>query len=73
MSVQWLAASAALACPVCDTDTGQQVRAGIFDEDFARNLLLTLLPFPVLLTIVAAIHFGLPGRAARQNREKHAR
>lgn len=46
------------ACPVCHTETGQQVRAGIFDENFGRNIALTLLPFPFLFAIVAVIHFG---------------
>ena len=53
-------ATASLACPVCHTETGVEVRAGIFDEQFAKNVALTLIPFPVLVGIVAAIHFGLP-------------
>ena len=58
----------AAACPVCDTETGKDVRAGIFDEDFGRNAVLTLLPFPVLLAAVAMIHFGFPtmGRPAHR-------
>jgi hypothetical protein len=52
----------AAACPVCNSDTGQQVRAGLFGEDFGRNLLATALPFPILLGVVAAIHFGRPRR-----------
>ena len=48
------------ACPVCDTGTGRQVRAGIFDGDFGRTLLAVALPFPILLAVVAAIHFGWP-------------
>ena len=53
-------ASAAEACPVCDTTTGQQVRAGIFDHDFGMTLLTVLAPFPVLVFVLAAMHFGLP-------------
>lgn len=53
-------ASSALACPLCKSETGRQVRAGIFDADFGYNLLLTLLPFIVLLAVVALIHFGVP-------------
>ena len=53
-------ASTALACTVCDTGTGEQVRAGLFDNDFGRTLVAVLLPFPVLLAVVAMIHFGLP-------------
>ena len=50
----------AAACPVCDTGTGQQVRAGILDADFGWTLLAVVLPFPVLLAIVAVLHFGWP-------------
>lgn len=39
---------------------GPQVRAGIFNEQFGSKLVLTLLPFPVFLGVVAAIHFGFP-------------
>ena len=53
-------APAASACPFCRSETGEQVKAGLFNEDFGYNLFLTLLPFPVLLGIVALIHFGLP-------------
>ena len=47
-----------LACPVCDTGTGEAVRAGIFDGNFAVNLIALLSPFPILIGIVAVIHFG---------------
>ena len=46
------------ACPVCESETGREVRAGIFGEDFGPNLLMTLLPFPILLGIAAAFYFG---------------
>ncbi len=52
-------ASAASACPFCESETGQQVKAGIFNDQFWGNVLLTLLPFPVLLAIVALIYFDL--------------
>jgi hypothetical protein len=55
----------AIACPVCDRETGRQVRAGIFDEEFGRNLMAATLPFVVFLGVVAAIHGGRrpPGSA----------
>lgn len=59
-----LGAAPALTCPLCESEAGQQVRAGIFNEDFGYNLLLTASPFPVLLGIVALIHFGWPGPRA---------
>ena len=51
-------APTASACPYCDTSIGRQVRAGIFNSDFGYNLVVTLLPFPVLLAIIAVIYFG---------------
>lgn len=57
-SVLW--PTAASACPYCQSEIGQEVSAGIFNGDFWRNAVLTLLPVPVLLLIVAAIHFGFP-------------
>lgn len=62
--VMLLGVAPALACPLCESVTGRQVRAGIFGEDFGYNLLVTTLPFPVLLLIVALIHFGWPGQKA---------
>ena len=54
----------AAGCTVCDGGTGQRVRAGILDGDLARNLAATLLPFGVMLGVVAVIHFGGPRRHA---------
>lgn len=48
------------ACPVCNEETGKQVRAGLFDRSFGPNLLATMLPFAVFLGVVAAIHWGGP-------------
>jgi hypothetical protein len=48
------------ACPICDTETGQQVRESIFGEDFGRNVLLTLAPVPVLLGIMALVFRAVP-------------
>lgn len=65
MALAWLLLVApAPACPVCDRETGRQVRAGIFDADFAFNLLATVLPFGIFLGITAAIH----GRSPAPNR-----
>jgi hypothetical protein len=51
-------AGRALACPLCSTGTGELVRAAIFDGNFGATMLATVAPFPVLLAIVAALHFG---------------
>lgn len=50
----------AFGCPFCETDIGKQVNAGVFNDDFTGRLVVTLLPFPILLGIVAFIHFGWP-------------
>jgi hypothetical protein len=66
--------SAARACPLCHTETGAQVRAGIFGEDFGTNLVLTLLPFPVLAALVLVTHYAFPNRRAKSSpRGAHAR
>jgi hypothetical protein len=49
--------SAATACPVCTTQTGAAVRAGIFNDQFWSNVTLTSLPLLTLLGIVALIYF----------------
>lgn len=49
----------ARACTVCDSELGQQVRAGIFGENFWSTLLAVAAPFPVLLGAIAAVQFGL--------------
>lgn len=50
----------AMACPYCDSEVGRRVSAGIFNSDFWANTFLTLLPIPVMVLIVALIHYGLP-------------
>ena len=40
-----LGASSAWACPLCESETGERVRAGIFNADFGYNLAVTVLPF----------------------------
>lgn len=55
-----LSASSAVACPFCQSETGQQVKAGIFNDQFWGNVLLTLLPFPILLAVIALIYFDVP-------------
>jgi hypothetical protein len=50
--------ASAEACPVCDRATGRQVRAGIFDRDFAWNLGATVLPVGIFFGLAAAVHGG---------------
>lgn len=60
VSVIWEGMSPATACPYCDSEVGRRVSAEIFNSDFWANTFLTLLPIPVMVLIVALIHFGLP-------------
>lgn len=62
-------APAAAACPYCESDVGREVAAQIFNNEFAINAAMTVLPFPLLLGLVAAVHFGgaPAGAAAHQS------
>ncbi len=51
---------AVVACPICSSPIGQQVRTGIFGDNFWRTLAAVVSPFPVLLIVLAVYHFGLP-------------
>ena len=51
--------SLAAACPYCETEIGQAVRAEVFNSQFAVNAFATLLPLIVLAAIVAEIRLGL--------------
>jgi hypothetical protein len=61
LALAWLAPTAA-ACPFCDGGPGgvNEVRDGIFDEDFWPRVAATIAPFPVLAGVVALIYFGPP-------------
>ncbi len=66
-------ATPAWACPLCRSEAGERVRAGLFGSEFGYNLFVTLLPFPIFLGIIAWIHFGIPkagrrGPASRPDR-----
>ncbi len=59
-------APAALACPVCHSPLGAEVRAGLLGGDLVQNLAAILLPFPVLAAFVVLVRrFGLPGTGTR--------
>ena len=58
MHLVCLWSSIALACPFCDSQTAEQVRAAIFNEDFVYHLAAAFAPLPVFLGILALIYFG---------------
>ena len=67
-----LSASSTLACPFCESETGQQVKAGIFNDQFWNNVTLTLLPLFILLGIVALIYFDLSWLWRKAQREANS-
>ena len=48
----------AMACPLCHSPAGEQVRAGIFNDAFGLRLLVTTLPFAVFAALVAWLYLG---------------
>ncbi|HAH47852.1 hypothetical protein [Gimesia sp.] len=59
------------ACPYCESEIGKEVAAGIFNDDFALNALLTLLPVPIFLSIVYVMYSGMP--FSKNNTKTNAR
>jgi hypothetical protein len=60
-----------VACPFCESSTAEQVRDGIFNQDFLRNAALALAPFPFLLSVVALLYFGPPPWYVRVRARPH--
>ncbi|STX52111.1 Uncharacterised protein [Legionella busanensis] len=53
-----IATKFSLACPICLTETGQQVRDGIFNSNFVLYLFYSLLPFICFFLIIYAAYHG---------------
>lgn len=68
-----LATTMVLACTVCETDLGQQIRAGIFDGHFWPTLVAVLAPFPILLVAAALVPaaIGIRPAAKKPNQDPH--
>lgn len=59
------------ACTVCDSGTGEAVRAGIFNSDFWSNLTMVMAPFLGTFAVLG-LALGLPwGRASRKTQESN--
>ena len=54
------------ACPICNSDTGKEVRKSIFGPNFAQNAARALAPVPFLVGAIAAVHFGFRPRHSNQ-------
>lgn len=48
------------ACAVCDSELGRQVRAGVFNSEFAPTTLAVLAPFPLFVLAALLVRFALP-------------
>ena len=55
-------ASVASACPLCKSETADAVRAGLVDGNLAISIAATVLPFVLVLGVVACLHFGATRR-----------
>ena len=55
--------AAAHACTVCNSPTGRQVRAGLFNGHFLHTLAVVLAPVPVFAATVGLLHLGMPDLA----------
>lgn len=59
--------SQALGCPLCYTETAEQVRAGIFNQGFFSNLGPILLPFVVFAVISLGLYHRWPWEKKDEN------
>lgn len=55
-----LVSRVAVACTVCGSDTGRQVRAGVFDGHFGGTACAVLLPFAIFVALGVGVYFGMP-------------
>jgi len=49
-----------IACPLCTTSTGEEVRALLFNHHFFINLLFLFSPFIVFILIASLIYYWPP-------------
>jgi hypothetical protein len=66
-AASFFVSSPAWSCPVCDSGTGQAVRAGVFGSDFGFNLAVTTVPFLIFAAIIAGIYYGPPEQWRRRS------
>jgi hypothetical protein len=50
----------AAACPVCDDPATNRARAAILNDQFARNVTRTLVPFSLLAAVVGVAFYRRP-------------
>jgi hypothetical protein len=54
--------AAVTACPICHSETGEQVRAALFGPNFSVHLLSVLSPFPIFAAIVLGLRVAFAPR-----------
>ena len=57
-------APSAAACPLCDTGTGEQVRAGLVDEHLPLSVAAVVLPLAAAALVLGAVTL-LPSAGSR--------
>lgn len=58
MLILLLTSSTARACPFCESETAEQVREQIVDDNLGTSIIGIVLPFVLVAGIVTFIHFG---------------
>jgi hypothetical protein len=66
MGAAMLLASPAAACPLCESQIGDEVRRGIFNRGSVAMVGRLWAPFPVLLGVVALLRYA-PAPAGRMH------
>jgi hypothetical protein len=54
-------------CPICHTEIGEQVRAGILNSSFGTMFLLTIAPFPIFAAVITLLYFGKPRTGTKKD------
>ena len=62
--------SCADACPFCESNTAEQVRSGIFNDDFGYHLGVAVAPFPVLIAALLLIYYWPASRPIKRSRTR---
>lgn len=50
------------ACPICDSETGVEVRSHIVGGELVTNLAVTVAPFILTVAFIAGAHYAFTDR-----------
>ncbi len=65
-----LVSSSAAACPFCNSNTAEQVRAGIFNSDFGYHLGVSLTPFFIFNAVLFLVYYLPIGRSKKPGSDR---